>query len=221
MWQTSQRQELNKGVQPRHLSHLKKHKMSTGYGFPNGCRITHGDGANIKKPFANEGIDLTMHELSPSNTKGFRGQLGFIEFSTSYRLPRHIHMSSDRTKLVDERIMILHGVAMVEIAGEYFVVAPGSLVDTKGGVPHTFTACPAGTKLPDGTVSNGTFTMVYEYEEPTSFFPTMSTEVVTDPAQYKAWEGSLEEIRFPQMTAEQVVKRAKVVLNKELLNLSS
>lgn len=63
--------------------------------------------------------------------------------------------------------------------------------------------------------------MVYEYEEPTSFFPTMSTKVVTDPAQYKPWEGSLEEIRFPQMFAEQVVKTAKVVLNKDLLDLSS
>ena len=49
-----------------------------GVTFSNGCRITHGHGANIKKPFTD--IDLTMHELSPNNSKGFTGQLGFIEF---------------------------------------------------------------------------------------------------------------------------------------------
>ncbi|CAK4033851.1 Hypothetical predicted protein [Lecanosticta acicola] len=188
-----------------------------GVTFPSGCRITHGNGANIKKPF--QDLDLTMYELSPSNANGFRGQLGFIEFNTSYRLPRHIHMSSDRQRLVDERIMILHGVALVEIAGSVYVVAPGSLVDTVGGVPHTFTACPAGVRLPDGTVSSGTFTMVYEYEEPTSFFPTMSTEVVKDPVEYQAWEGSLEEIRFPQLSAGDVIDIGKVVFNHELMGL--
>ena len=138
--------------------------QDVGVTFPHGCNIAHGEGTNVKKPF--QDIDLTMYELSPSNEKGYKGQLGFIEFTTEYRLPRHIHMSIDKTKLVDERIMILHGVGLVEIAGEYFAVAPGSLVTTVGGVPHTFTACPTGVKLPDGTVSTGTFVMVYEYEEP-------------------------------------------------------
>lgn len=190
----------------------------TGVTFDHGCRITHGTGANVKKPFPD--IDLTMHELSPANDKGFKGQLGFIEFTTDYRLPRHIHMSADRTRLVDERIMILHGVGLVEIAGDYFAVAPGSLVDTVGGVPHTFTACPAGVKLPDGTVSSGKFTMVYEYEEPTSFFPTMSTTVVRDPAQYDAWEGELEDIKFPKMTATDVVAKARVVFDTEITELT-
>lgn len=190
----------------------------TGLKLPSNCRITHGQGANIKKPF--QDISLTMYELSPSNTKGFRGQLGYIEFNVEYRLPRHIHMSSDRTRLVDERIMILNGVGLVEIAGDIYAVAPGSLVDTVGGVPHTFTACPAGVKLPDGTVSTGTFTMVYEYEEPTSFFPTKSTKVVTDPSEYDAWDGDLEDIRFPKLTAEQVVEKGKVVFDKQLESLS-
>lgn len=190
----------------------------TGYTFPHGCRITHGEGANVKKPFKD--IDLTMYELSPSNDKGFRGALGFIDFTTEYRLPRHIHMTIDKKSLIDERIMILHGVALVEIAGEYFAVASGSLVYTRGGVPHTFTACPAGVKLPDGSVSSGMFTMVYEYEEPTTFFPTESVQVVDDPADYKPWAGDLESIRFPKMSAQDVVEKGSIIFNKEKSKLS-
>ncbi|KAI5368386.1 Putative rmlC-like cupin domain superfamily, rmlC-like jelly roll protein [Septoria linicola] len=189
-----------------------------GYAFTHGSRITHGNGANIKKPFAD--INLTMHELSPSNNRGFRGQLGVIEFTTEYRLPRHIHMSADKSRLVDERIIILHGVALLEIAGEYYAVAPGSLVDTVGGVPHTFTACPAGVKLPDGSVSSGKFTMVYEYEEPTSFFPTVSTKVVKIPSEYEAWEGDLDVIKLPKMNAKKVVAKAHVTFNQEKCQLS-
>lgn len=129
-------------------------------------------------------------------------------------------MSSDRARLVDERIMILNGVALLEIAGEYFAIAPGSLVDTVGGVPHTFTACPAGVKLPDGTISNGKFMMLYEYEEYTSFFPTVSTEVVKEVKEYQAWEGDLDAIKFPQMSAEEVVEKAHVIFDKEKCKLS-
>lgn len=190
----------------------------SGFRFPHGSSITHGSAATIKKPFSD--ISLTMHELSPFNDRGFRGQLGYIEFSTEYRLPRHIHMSSDRARLVDERIMILNGVALLEIAGEYFAIAPGSLVDTVGGVPHTFTACPAGVKLPDGMISNGKFMMLYEYEEYTSFFPTVSTEVVKEVKEYQAWEGDLDAIKFPQMSAEEVVEKAHVIFDKEKCKLS-
>lgn len=189
-------------------------KEDVGVRFENGCRITHGSAANIKKPF--DDVDLTMHELSPANAKGFKGQLGFIEFNTDYRLPRHIHMSADQTRLVDERIMILNGVGLVELAGEIFVVAPGSLVETVGGVPHTFTACPKGVQLPDGSVSSGRFTMVYEYEEPTRFFPTKSTTVVREAKGYEAWEGDLDEIKFPRMTAAEVVGKAKIVFDKDV-----
>ena len=158
-----------------------------------------------------------MHEFSPSNTIGFRGQLGFIPFDPSCRLPRHIHMTANRTKFLNERIMVLHGVGLVELAGDYYVVAPGSLTDCIGGVPHTWTACPPGIKLPGGEVSDGKFTMVYEYEEETSFFPTRRTEVVKSVENYEAWEGDLEEIRFPELTREEVVKVAKgVVWNGEV-----
>ncbi|KAK5156405.1 hypothetical protein LTS14_005293 [Recurvomyces mirabilis] len=57
--------------------------------------------------------------------------------------------------------------------------------------------------------------MVYEYEEPTSFFPTVSTEVVKDVSQYQAYTGDLDNIRFPELSADDVVKRARLVFNKE------
>lgn len=190
-----------------------------GVKFSNGCRITHGKGANIKKPF--DDIPLTMHELSPSNSQGFKGQLGFIEFNSDLRLPRHIHMSADKTKLVDERILVLNGVGLVEVAGKVYAAAPGTLADLVGGVPHTWTACPAGVKLPDGSVSNGKFTMVYEYEEPTSFFPTKSTTVITDVSKYEPFEGNdYDEIRFPKLTAQQVVEHGEIVFDTEVCKLS-
>ena len=196
--------------------------MSTGevgVKLDNGCRITHGRGANVKKPFSD--IDLTMHELSPSNAKGFHGQLGFIEFTSELRLPRHIHMDSSRQKLVDERILVLKGVGLVEIAGKVYAAAPGTLVDIVGGVPHTWTACPAGIKLVDGNVSKGGFTMVYEYEEPTSFYPTRSTVPITDASKYEPFEGgNFDEIRFPELTAEQVVEQGTIVFDKQPHRLS-
>lgn len=188
-----------------------------GYPLSNGCRITHGQGALVKKPFPD--MALTMHELTAGSAKGFSGQLGFIEFDTTCRLPRHIHMDMNKTKLADERIMVLHGVGMVEIAGKLWVVAPGSLVDAIGGVPHTWTACPPGIKLPNGLVSDGKFTMVYEYEEPTSFFRTASTVPITDTAQYVPFEGDLDEIRFPKLSAEDVAARGQIVIDRDIHNV--
>ena len=188
----------------------------TGLTFDNGCRITHGQGCNIKQPFPDMMPNLTMYELTPSNKVGFKGQLGFIEFDTSIRLPRHIHMTESKDRFLDERIMVLHGTGIVEIAGAYWVIAPGSLVDAVGGVPHTWSACPAGVKLPDGTVSDGRFTMVYEYEEETSFFPTRQTEVFKTPGEYEAYEGDLDSIRFPAMRKEDVVQNAKIVFDREI-----
>lgn len=188
-----------------------------GYHFPNGCRITHGTGANVKKPF--EFMSLVMHTFTIKSEKNFHGQLGYIEFTTEHRLPRHIHMDLEKRKLVDERIMVIGGVGIVEVAGELFVVAPGSLVDAIGGVPHTWSACPPGVKLPDGTVSTGTFTMIFEYEDETKFFPTKSTECITDVADYKEYTGDLEEIRFPILNAQDVVDKAKIIFNKDKLGL--
>jgi hypothetical protein len=63
---------------------------------------------------------------------------------------------------------------------------------------------------------------VYEYEEPTSFFPTRSTKVITDASQYEPFTGdNYDEIRFPKLTAEQVIERGKIVFDKDIQKLSS
>lgn len=141
--------------------------------LPNGCRITHGPGATIKHPF------LTS---LPSLTLPFSDQLGFVPFTTALRLPRHIHMDGARRRLLDERILFLDGVGLVQLAGELFVVAPGSLVEAAGGAPHAWTVCPAGAELADWIVSEGEFTMVDEYEDVTGFFPTVAKGVLRGPA---------------------------------------
>ncbi|MGS1097122.1 cupin domain-containing protein (plasmid) [Aquamicrobium terrae] len=193
-----------------------------GVKLDNGTRVTHGTGANIKIPLA--GFPVTMHELYTGHDEGaklsFEGQFGFIEFHPDCRLPRHVHMIRDEAtgelEMLPERILVLNGVGVTELCGEYFVVAPGSLVDIPPGVPHTWNACPAGVKLPDGTVSDGRFTMIYNYSDETRFFATEQTELLSRAEEYVAYEGSLQDIRFPVMTAEEVVSRAHFVWNKEL-----
>ena len=207
---------------------------SHGLTLPNGTIAVHGEGANIKQPFADL-PDLTMHELdagvsfeksSPDISseiktgRPFAGQLGFIPFTTSIRLPRHVHISSrvsgDSQRLVAERILVLSGTALVELNGEIYVIAPRTLVTIAPGVPHTWTACPDGVKLPDGTCSEGQFLMVYEYEAPTGFFPTAQIDTLANINDYKKFEGDLDKIRFPRLDAEAVVKQARLVWGREL-----
>ncbi len=193
-----------------------------GVKLENGTRVTHGSGANVKKPL--DGFPVTMHELYTGHDDGdklsFEGQFGFIEFHPDCRLPRHVHMirdeETDKLRMLPERILVLNGVGITELCGEYFVVPAGSLVDIPPGVPHTWNACPAGVKLPDGTVSNGHFTMVYNYSEETSFFATEQTELLSAPEEYIPYKGDLQNIRFPVMSREDVVSRARFVWNKEL-----
>jgi len=193
-----------------------------GVKLENGTRVTHGTGANVKVPLA--GFPVTMHELYTGNNEeaklSFEGQFGFIEFHTDCRLPRHVHMIRNVTtgelEMLPERILVLNGVAVTELCGEYFVVAPGTLVDIPSGVPHTWNACPAGIKLPDGTVSDGRFTMIYNYSDQTSFFPTDQTAFLGHANQYIAYEGELQDIRFPVMSAEEIASKARLVWNKEL-----
>lgn len=193
-----------------------------GVKLDNGTRVTHGTGANVKVPLA--GFPVTMHELYTGHDDGaklsFEGQFGFIEFHTDCRLPRHVHMIRDeatgKLEMLPERILVLNGVGVTELCGEYFVVAPGSLVDIPAGVPHTWNACPPGVKLPDGTVSDGRFTMIYNYSEQTSFFATEQTGLLESADDYIAYEGNLQDIRFPVMSTEEVVARAKLVWNSDL-----
>lgn len=195
-----------------------------GFLLSNGCRITHGTGSTVKTPFAT--IPLTMHELYPGGAldtpSTARGQFGFIPFNHELRLPRHVHVTmADRDqdrRLLAERILVTGGVGLVELNGEIYVIPPGTLVDIPEGVPHTWSACPPGVALPDGTQSSGTFLMVYDYAEPTSFFPIQGTATLRSMADYVRYDGALEEICFPTLTAEQVRTGAAFVWNAGLVS---
>lgn len=194
-----------------------------GFLLPNGCRITHGTGGTIKSPFAD--IPLTMHELYPGGTlpapSALRGQFGFIPFDHQLRLPRHVHVTmADRDadrRLLAERILVTGGVGLVELNGEVFVIPHGTLVDIPEGVPHTWTACPPGVALPDGSESTGAFLMVYDYAEPTTFFPIQGTETLASMADYVRYDGPLEDICFPDLTPERVRGEAAFVWNDRLV----
>lgn len=175
------------------------------------CRIVHGSSASVKQPFAD--LPLTMHELSGGNDIGFRGQLGFIRFTTAIRLPRHVHLSVSDTPehpraLLAERILVLNGSGLVELAGTLHAVAPGSLVEIGPGVPHSWTACPAGITLPDGSVTDGTFLMIYEYAGPTAFSPTAQTAPLATTADYQPFEGDPDAIRIPALAPNGLRDRA-------------
>ena len=192
-----------------------------GIALPNGTRITHGQGGNIRRPMPY--APVVMNELylgaTPEADLAFRGQLGFIEFDTDCRLPRHVHIGGgENGRLLPERILVLNGVGVAELGGEIFVVAPGSLVDIPPGLPHTWNACPPGVVLPDGRVSDGHFTMVYNYSETTKFFPTAQTRTLRDVADYDAFTGDVEDIRFPNLTASEVVASASCVWDREIRN---
>lgn len=197
---------------------------TTGVLLPNACRVTHGTGANIKKPFPD--IPLVMHELHAGDdgAASFSGQFGFIPFTDQLRLPRHVHIddgAGDGTDpsqgtLLAERILVLNGVALTELNGDIVLVAPGSLVDIAPGVPHTWTACPPGVRLPDGGTSAGHFLMIYEYSRRTGFFPTDRVTPIGSAAEYERYAGDLDAIRFPDLTARQVVERASFVWDKTM-----
>jgi hypothetical protein len=52
----------------------------------------------------------TYEQRSPGGSCPFNGQLGFINLTTSIRLPRHIQMDLLEQKLIAERIMVFNGV---------------------------------------------------------------------------------------------------------------
>ena len=187
--------------------------------LPHGCRITHGSGAAVKTPFAD--MPLTMHELSAGTGTAFGGPYGFIPFTTAVRLPRHVHLGTPAAEgtraMLAERILVLNGCGLVELAGALHVVAPGSLVEIGPGVPHTWTACPPGIRLPDGTSADGSFLMVYEYEAPTGFFPIATTDPLATAAAYAPHEGDDEAIRIPVLDAAEVAARTTLVWNERVL----
>jgi hypothetical protein len=123
-------------------------------------------------------------------------------------------------RFVAEKVVAVSGVGLVELAGEVYVVPPLALVLIGPGVPHSWTACPAGVEVPGagagagegegeggGLVADGRFAAVFEYEDATAFFPTAQTRRLDSPADYVR-ENDLHAIRFPVMTAEEVRARA-------------
>ena len=188
------------------------------------CRATHGSAANVRRPFAD--IPLVMHELyeggsAASEVPPFRGQFGIIPFSFELRLPRHVHMAEpedgEPPRIIAERILVLNGAGLVELAGTIFLIAPNTLVHIAPGVPHTWTACPPGVRLPDDTVTDGRFLMVYEYPERTRFYPTASAVPIRDAAEYQPHSGDLESIRFPLLGAAEVTGHVPCVWGRTLL----
>jgi hypothetical protein len=116
--------------------------------LPNGCKAVHGTSADIKEPFTF--TTLAMHELDAGGGHTYHGQFRFIPFRDDSRLPRHIHIGKrdgQDPHLVAERILVLNGVALTELAGEIYVAAPGTMVEIEPGVPHTWSACPVGCRV--------------------------------------------------------------------------
>lgn len=193
-----------------------------GIRLSNGSVITHGWNASHKDPFND--FKVPVCELShgtTDNRPAYRGQTGIIQFITSTRLPRHVHISNSpgsdgKRVMLHERIYVLGGTALVELGGELYVIPSGSLVTIAPGVPHTWTACPAGvtiskennetTENEGKKVSEGTFTMIYEYEDITGFSPTAQTKRLENVDDYVRCD-DLESIRIPELTAKEVKER--------------
>jgi len=199
---------------------------SFDYGFtlPDGSKIIHGEGVLVKSAYPPElNIPGQLQVFSPGHrtdptTPAFCGPHGIFSFDANLRMPRHVHMapkaSGDGNRYIVEKIVVLNGVALAELSGEIYVIPPNTMVLIGAGVPHTWTACPPGLDLQalgvskdERIVSDGKFTAVYEYEEPTTFYPTAQTEVLKDEGAYVRCD-DLQAIKIPAFTLEQLKKDA-------------
>lgn len=144
-------------------------------------------------------------------------------------MPRHVHMAPDPAgkghRYIVEKIMVMEGVAVAELGGEFYVLPPHTLVLIGAGVPHTWTACPPGIDFgalgfstEEKVVSKGKFVAVFEYEAPTSFFPTAQTNTLATEEEYVRCD-DLHAIRIPAMTAEEIQRQAWFVWGKEIRKL--
>lgn len=187
-----------------------------------------------------------MHELSPGSIPpnhvaspstpwspdiSFGGQFGIIDFDTTIRLPRHVHISGQN--FTAERILVISGTALVELNKQVYVIPPRTLVTIAPGVPHTWTACPAGLNISkivdlrnanrldshtsaarilstEPLITDGRFVMIYEYEEITGFFPTEQVGTIDSVEDYVRCD-DFESIRFPLLTAGEVCSIALFV----------
>ncbi|KAJ5764729.1 hypothetical protein N7520_004288 [Penicillium odoratum] len=135
-------------------------------------------------------------------------------------------------QFVIEKIFIASGVAVGELAGQYYVFAPKTMVIIAPGVPHAWVAAPKGLDLEalgvappkpiaveqdplisieePSTVSDGKFLAVYEYELPTGFYPTAQTERLQTPKDYAACD-DLHKIRIPEMDVNQLRQQGSFI----------
>lgn len=102
---------------------------------------------------------------------------------------------------------------------------PRTLVLIGAGVPHTWTACPPGIDFgalgfstEEKVASKGKFVAVFEYEAPTSFFPSAQTNTLATEEEYVRCD-DLHAIRIPAMTAEEIQRQAWFVWGKEIRKL--
>ena len=108
--------------------------------------------------------------------------------------------------------------ALVQLNEEIFVIPPKTLVTIAPGVPHTWTACPRGVTIVEGTTkitSDGKFLMLYEYEAPTSFFPTKQTHTMQSVEEYERCH-DLDSIRIPLLTARKVHDKCRFAWDRAL-----
>jgi hypothetical protein len=214
--------------------------MSTpdyGLTLPNGVQIIHGSGSHGKDAFPPK-LNIPGHlyefspghTLSPMTTPAFCGPQGCYEFDVDVRMPRHVHLSrpeDGEQRFVLEKIFVPYGVALAEFSGELYVIPPKTLVLIAPGVPHTWTACPAGLNVSkalglegeEDVISNGKFMAVYEYDQPTGFYPTAQTEKLGDVGEYVKCE-DLHGIRIGKMGVEEVLSRARFVWGRDVRKAS-
>jgi len=198
-----------------------------GFTLPDGTKVMHGKGVMVKDAYPPElNIPGQLQIYSPghkadSTTPTFCGPHGVFEFDVNLRMPRHVHMSpkasGDGNRYIVEKILVLNGVALAELSGQIYVVPPNTMVLIGPGVPHTWTACPPGLDLQaigvstdEKIVSEGKFTAVFEYEEPTAFFPTAQTNVLREESDYEKCD-DLQGIKIPAFTLEQLKKDARFI----------
>ena len=218
------------------LPNHKQQKMSTDfeYGFTlsNGVHIVHGEGALGKDAFPPDvNIPGRLYEFSPGNTldsrtPAFCGPQGCYEFDVDVRMPRHVHLTrpgQGEQRFVMEKIFVPYGVGLAEFAGELFVIPPKTLILIAPGVPHTWTACPPGLNVTkalglsdeETIISDGKFMTVYEYSQPTAFFPTAQTNALQNTNEYVRCE-DLHSIRIPKLEVDDVLKKAFIVWGKNV-----
>ncbi|KAH6645316.1 hypothetical protein BKA67DRAFT_110403 [Truncatella angustata] len=208
-------------------------QFAYGIELPHGSRIMHGKRVNTRNALPAElGVPGTLHIFNEGHAGDqaipcFGGAFGVFPFDTTVRMPRHVHISlgAENKRYVMEKILVMNGVALAELAGELFVIPPMTSVLIAPGVPHTWTAAPKGLDLQelgvcDSTiVSEGKFDAVFEYEDKTGFFPTAQTQRLHDIADYEACD-LVEPIRIPEISIKDIIKSAWFVWDGNIRKLS-